>query len=193
MEERFHHKLKKPMTVLNPGEHFACRDDRILATLLGSCVAVCLKDEETGVCGMNHFMLPGDFRNMDIFANATGRYGMFAMELLIGEMIKQGGRREKLTAKIFGGGHVLNLGFREASVSESNVKFVKAFLSMEGIKIIGQDVGGHQGRKLLFFTQNGDVYVRKLASTAQAKVVKAEKAYQSRLAREQPKSGVTIF
>ena len=193
MQSRFNPKFKKTMTILHPGEHFACKDDRILATLLGSCVAVCLKDQETGVCGMNHFMLPGDFRSMDIFDNATGRYGMFAMELLLGEMIKLGSRRQKLTAKIFGGGHVLNFDSQGSSVSENNIKFVKAFLNMEGIKIIGQDLGGRQGRKVLFFTQNGDVYARKLAPTTEAKVTRAEKAYQSRLKREQPASDVTEF
>ena len=193
MQSRFHPKFKKMMSILYPGEHFACKDDRVLATLLGSCVAVCLKDQETGVCGMNHFMLPGDFRNVDIFANATGRYGMFAMELLLGEIIKLGGKRRQLTAKIFGGGHVLSFDSQGPSVPENNIKFVKAFLNMEGIRIIGQDLGGRQGRKVLFFTQNGDVYARKLASTTEAKIARAEKAYQSRPKREQPAGSVTEF
>ncbi len=182
------------MTIIQPGEYYACKDDRIIATLLGSCVAVCLRDEATGVCGMNHIMLPGDFRSTDIFADPTGRYGMFAMELLLGEMIKLGCSRDSLTAKIFGGGHVLSALSANNSVSEANIKFTKAFLNMEGIRIIGEDLGGRLGRKIMFMTKSGEVFVKKLASTTQDRVIKREEAYRNKLIAQQPKSGeVTIF
>jgi chemotaxis protein CheD len=193
MLERYHAKLRKKLTILQPGDYRACTDDRILATVLGSCVAVCLWDEETGVCGMNHFMLPGDFRSVEVFSDTTGRYGMFAMELLLGEMIKLGSRRAKLKAKVFGAGHVLNYDPSQNSVPENNIKFVKAFLRIEGIEIVKEDLGGFQGRKILFFTRDRSVFVKKLASTVEARLIEEEEAYREKIAQEQKKSRLTLF
>lgn len=194
MITRRHPKTGRLMTVIHPGEYFACRDDRIIATLLGSCVAVCLRDPATGVCGMNHIMLPGDFRSMEIYSDPTGRYGMFAMELLLGEILKLGGNRAGLTAKIFGGGHILDSVARGNSIPETNVKFVKAFLGMEGVQILNQDVGGDRGRKIMFLTKSGDVMVKRLTGTVVDKVARQDAAYRRKLAAEQPKEGeVTLF
>ncbi len=193
MQSRFHPRFKKPITILQPGDYYACKDDRILATILGSCVAVCLKDNDSGVCGMNHFMLPGDFSSMEIFNDPTGRYGMFAMEMLLGEMIKLGCQRDNLTAKVFGGGHVLNYAPSKNSVPANNINFIKAFLNMEGIKILKEDLGGFQGRKVLFFTKDNKIYIKKLGKTVDPRIIKAEEAYTAKLASQRVKTDLTLF
>lgn len=193
MIEKYDNKFKRPMVILQPGEFYACNDDRVLATVLGSCVAVCFKDLDSGISGMNHFMLPGDFSSMDVFTDQTGRYGMFAMEMLLGEMIKLGCRRDRLTAKVFGGGHVLNSAWRQDSVPENNIKFVKSFLSMEGIQVLKEDLGGFQGRKVFFFTASHTIYVKKMASDRNAEYIRQEEEYRKKLANKQEKTDLVLF
>ena len=88
-----------------PGEYFATDGDMALVTVLGSCVAACLRDPVAGVGGMNHFMLPRDDTSGALSRSA--RYGAYAMEVLINQLMRMGARRERLEAKVFGGGNVL--------------------------------------------------------------------------------------
>ena len=92
-----------------PGEYYATNKDMALVTVLGSCVSACLRDRESGIGGMNHFMLPDEGKLVGSHGNisAGGRYGVHAMELLINQILKLGGRRDRLEAKVFGGGNVL--------------------------------------------------------------------------------------
>ena len=87
MLKRYHQKLERHMVVLRPGEYYVTDQDEIIATVLGSCISVCVKDEKNQIAGMNHFMLPGDLRQSDDFTTHSARYGMYAMELLLGEII----------------------------------------------------------------------------------------------------------
>jgi chemotaxis protein CheD len=110
---------------------------------------------------------------------------MFAMELLINEMVKRGGIKEKFEAKIFGGGHVLNFRKTDGNVPESNIEFVRAFLHMEQIPILKQDVGGYSGRKILFFTDTSKVLLKRLNSTVDSKLIEEEKKYKAKLFQKQ--------
>jgi chemotaxis protein CheD len=194
MVKRFHAKLKRPMVIIQPGEYYVTDRDEIIATVLGSCISVCLKDEKHGIGGMNHFMLPGDFRLQDVFQSQSARYGMYAMELIMGDLIKLGGDREHLTAKVFGGGHVLSsVPMERSTVPKANMEFVKAFLNMEGIKVLTSDVGGTHGRKVLYLPRSGKVFVKSLVSEAKEKVVVRERRYQSHLQREAQEEDVTLF
>lgn len=181
------------MTIIQPGEFYVTKKDEVIGTVLGSCISVCLRDSQAGVGGMNHFMLPGDFRVEDIFNSQSARYGMYAMELLLGELIKIGGGREHLSAKVFGGGHVLSsVSNARGSVPQSNIEFVKAFLSMEGIPVLSSDVGGVHGRKVLFLPKTGQVFVKKLVPEAEAKVIATEEKFKRAISL--PKSEeVTLF
>ncbi|MGH7767165.1 MAG: chemotaxis protein CheD, partial [Candidatus Binatia bacterium] len=87
------------------GGVFASRDPTVVRTVLGSCVSACLFDPLTNVGGMNHFMLPDGEPDGD----QPTRYGINAMEVLINEIMKLGGERRRLRAKVFGAGHVLNI------------------------------------------------------------------------------------
>lgn len=174
------------MVIIYPGE-FYVSDTDIIATVLGSCISVCIKDKKTGIAGMNHFMLPGDVRSEEIFLSESSKYGMFAMEQLINEIIKNNGSKKNFEAKVFGGGHVLNFRKTDGNVPESNIEFVQSFLNMEQIKIVKQDVGGYTGRKILFFSDTSKVLLKRLQPTVDSKIIEAERRYKTELFKEQEK------
>lgn len=151
-----HHFQHNAVKVL-PGEYFVSRDSLAIMTVLGSCIAACLWDSRMRVGGMNHFMLPeGDS------ADASGRYGSYAMELLINEMMKLGARRETLQAKIFGGAQVMH-NFTTLNVGERNTRFVQNYLATERIPVVSEDVLDIYPRKVVFFPVTGKVMVKRLA------------------------------
>jgi chemotaxis protein CheD len=120
--------------------------DVVLTTLLGSCVAACLRDPMAGVGGMNHFLLPGE-------AGASGlRYGVHAMELLVNGLIKRGARRERLEAKLFGGARLSD---HLADVGSQNADFAERFLREEGIRFMGGSLRGEQPRRIQFWPVSG--------------------------------------
>jgi len=186
MYKRFSPKFNRTMVIIYPGEYHVSPHD-VIATVLGSCISVCIKDTKTGMGGMNHFMLPGDVRSEDIFLSASAKYGMFAMEQLINEMLKKGGSQKHFQAKVFGGGHVLNFRKTDGNVPESNIDFVRAFLKMEQIEIVKEDVGGYSGRKILFFPDTSKVLLKRLKSTVDSKIIEAEQAYKTKLFQEKEK------
>ena len=181
MYRMFNKKLNKNVVIIQPGELYVTQDPQeAIATVLGSCVSVCLVDLKTGVGGMNHFMLPGDFRNEEMFNSKSGRYGMFAMESLINEIMKKGGKKENFVAKIFGGGHVLNYRKADGNVPDANINFAKTYLGFEEISIVASDVGGNSGRKIIFMPlTNGKVMVKKLAPTGGENFMKEEEQYKA--------------
>ena len=140
---------------LMAGEYFVHDgDDILLTTTLGSCIATCLWDPETRVGGMNHFMLPGG----DV---SSGRYGSYAMELLLIEMMKRGARRETLEAKVFGGGQMIQ-GVDSMNIGERNTAFAVDHLKTERIPIVARDVLGGCARKVCFLPATGKVMVKRL-------------------------------
>lgn len=142
-----------------PNEYYVTGDDLMISTVLGSCVAACIRDPLTGVGGMNHFMLPeGDSQSP---ASATMRYGAFAMEVLVNEVLKAGAARERLEAKVFGGGAVL-AAMHQTNIGERNGQFVLNYLKMEGIPVLAQDLGDVQARRISYFPRDGRVMVRKM-------------------------------
>jgi chemotaxis protein CheD len=173
-----HPFFKEPVIVIQPGEYYASEKGEIISTVLGSCVAVALFDETAKIGGMNHFMLPEEKSNyQEFYKTRSGRYGMYAMELLINALLKLGANKFKLKAKAFGGANVLSqmpppgkpkqksLMVNEAgfSVAEKNVHFALNYLKIEEIPLLNSDVGGGVGRKLFFFTDTNKVLVKKLS------------------------------
>ncbi len=139
-----------------PGEYFVHQEDLLIMTTLGSCIAACLWDREARIGGMNHFMLPeGDA--------GSGRYGSYAMELLINEMLKHGATRATMEAKVFGGGQVID-GMHTMNVGERNTGFVMEYLKTERIPIVSKDVLGPYPRKVCFLPASGKAMVKRLAS-----------------------------
>lgn len=151
-----HHFQFNAVKVL-PGEYFVANENLVITTVLGSCIAACIWDSRMRVGGINHFMLP-DGDSMDV----SGRYGSYAMELLINEMLKHGARRETMQAKIFGGAQVMH-GFTTMNVGERNTAFVVSYLQTERIPVVSEDVLDIYPRKVCFFPVTGKAMVKRLA------------------------------
>jgi chemotaxis protein CheD len=157
-----------------PGEYYVDTEDLLVMTTLGSCIAACLWDRNAKVGGMNHFMLPDG-------AGDSGRYGSYAMELLINEMMKRGASRMTMEAKIFGGGAVIS-GMNSINVGERNTKFVTEFLAMERIPIVSKDVLDIYPRKVCFLPASGKAMVKRLAAANAEALVAQDRVAAQRAA-----------
>jgi chemotaxis protein CheD len=170
-----------------PGEYYFTAKDMLIVTVLGSCVSACIRDRVTGLGGMNHFMLPDGGSDPNSPISASARYGTYAMEILINDLLKAGARRDNLEAKVFGGGAVLK-GFTAINVGERNAAFVQTFLRNEKIRIVAEDLNDIYPRKVYFFPRTGKVLVKKLMQAHNDTLAKREIEYASRL-KKQPVAG----
>ena len=143
------------------GGVFASREPAVVRTVLGSCIAVCLRDPVTCIGGMNHFMLPSGGAGEE----ASARYGIHAMELLINDCMKLGADRRRFEAKLFGGGHVLRVRESDGNVPQRNIAFALEFLQAERIPILKRDLGGYAAREIYFYTHSGRLLLKRLAQT----------------------------
>lgn len=150
--------LKSESRYLYPGMVFAEPGRFSVTTLLGSCVSVCLWDPAARVGGMNHYLLP--LWNGD--GLMTPRYGNIAIPMLIEKLVQAGCSKTNLRAKVFGGASVLDSSGGFLNVGERNIRYAEAALEEARIPVAGRDVGGTCGRKILFETDSGDVFVKKL-------------------------------
>jgi chemotaxis protein CheD len=162
-----------------PGQYHAARAGAI-TTVLGSCVSTCLWDPVERIGGMNHFMLPGDTASPGSPWAASARLGVYAMEVVINEMIRLGADRRRLVAKVFGGAQLL-AGFDRLDVGAKNSEFVLEFLKVEGIRVLAQDLLDVCPRKVHFFVDSGKVQVKRLALTPSEPVQLREREYLKRL------------
>lgn len=159
------HHFQCDVVKVLPGEYFVANDDIMVMTVLGSCIAACIWDTERKLGGMNHFMLPdGDV------AEGSGRYGSYAMELLINEMLKLGAKRETMQAKVFGGAQVM-ASFNSINVGQRNTQFVFDYLATERISVVSQDVLDICPRKVCFFPKTGQAWVKRLAHSHPESVI----------------------
>jgi chemotaxis protein CheD len=139
-----------------PGEHYVTGSpEEMLVTVLGSGVAACIRDPAIGVGGMNHFMLPESRDGQWGAASASLRYGNFAMETLINDILKQGGHRTRLEVKVFGGASIMGA----SAVGQSNGEFVLSYLKAEGLAVVAQDLWGEYPRRVHYFPATGKVHV----------------------------------
>jgi chemotaxis protein CheD len=173
---------------LLPGAYLASSRDMVIATVLGSCVAACLYDRASGVFGMNHFMLPRGNGE----ASKSMRYGAYAMEVLLNEMFKLGARRERLEAKVTGGGAVLPA-MKLLNVGERNAAFVIDYLNTEGIPIRATDLEGQYARKIYLYGATGRVRVRQLRTLKNDTVPRRDAEYLARLQDAQVAGEVSLF
>ncbi|MDR7049692.1 chemotaxis protein CheD [Duganella sp. 3397] len=174
-----------------PGEYYFTNKDMLIVTVLGSCVSACIRDRVTGLGGMNHFMLP-DGGGDGSPVSASARYGTYAMEILINDLLKAGAKRENLEAKVFGGGAVLK-GFTAINVGERNAAFVLSFLKTERIRVVAEDLNDIHPRKVYFFPRTGKVLVKKLMQTHNDTLVKREVEYASRLKKAPVGGEIDLF
>ena len=169
-----------------PGEYFVYNEDILIMTTLGSCIAACIYDRNAKVGGMNHFMLPEG-------SGDSGRYGSFAMELLINEMMKCGASRLTMEAKVFGGGQVI-AGMNTMNVGERNTAFVVDYLKTERIPIVSKDVLDIYPRKVCFLPASGKAMVKRLAPTnVDALAAQDRAAVQAAASASRTTSTVDLF
>jgi len=193
MHKKFSKRFNRTMIILTPGEYYASKGKEIISTCVGSCIATCLFDEENKVAGMNHFLLPGVVNTKDMLHTEIGRYGMYAMDLLIGELIKLGADREKIKAKVFGGGSVLRFRKTDGDIPQSNIQFIKKFLKLERIPLIIEDVGESWIRVILFFCDTGKVLLKRLSYASAQDTVQQEEKYKVTLFRKRVQEPPFIF
>jgi chemotaxis protein CheD len=175
-----------------PGEYYVSKREMLMVTVLGSCVAACIRDRISGIGGINHFMLPDDKRDDDSRFGRSMRYGDYAMEILINQLLKLGARRQNLEAKVFGGGNVLP-GFKNHVVGERNARFVCEYLSTEGIKVVAKDLLGNHPRKVYFFPATGRVLVKKLKSMHNDTIIARERSYSEALRGAKVEGEIELF
>jgi chemotaxis protein CheD len=178
-----------------PGEFYVSISSEIISTVLGSCVSACIWDAQVGVGGMNHFMLPKRSRHSseawgDTPVGAATRYGNVAMERLINAVLINGGKRENLEVKVFGGAKVLDI---DSDVGQRNIDFVMAYLKAEGYPLEAYNVGGLLPRKIIFHPDSGRVRQKKLYKTHNQTLQEREQLYASQLEGQTIQGEVTLF
>jgi chemotaxis protein CheD len=175
-----------------PGEYYATGRNMVLVTVLGSCVCACIRDRVSGIGGMNHFMLPDSGQDRNNPLGESARYGVYAMEILINQLLKMGAKRSNLEAKVFGGASVLR-GFTVNNVGERNAEFVMQFLKTEKIPVLAQDMLDVNPRKVYYFPTTGLVRVKNLKQVHNDTIISREAEYNSRLHYAKLEGDVELF
>jgi chemotaxis protein CheD len=177
-----------------PGEYYVTKSEEGVSTTLGSCIAACIRDRVSGIGGMNHFMLPastndsGDWKASGL--GAATRYGNYAMEHLINEIMRNGGRRENLEVKIFGGGRIME---KMTDVGLRNIAFVRDYLGSEGLTLLAEDVGDIYPRMVIYFPVTGVAKVKRLRSLHNNVIASQEKSYVDSIANQPVSGDVELF
>jgi chemotaxis receptor (MCP) glutamine deamidase CheD len=170
------------------GEVVASATPLLLQTLLGSCVAVCLRDPVACVGGMNHILLPGTCEG----DHRLSRCGVHAMELLINAIMHAGGDRRKLVAKAFGAGNIV-ASLQSPTIGEQNAAFVRSFLSTEGIPLVAQRLGGLRPVQVNFRTDTGKATVHTVDGSRLPTILSAEEEFRCTFAKADSGGQVTLF
>ncbi|MCF2829447.1 chemoreceptor glutamine deamidase CheD [Pseudoalteromonas piscicida] len=174
-----------------PGEFYVSKQDELISTVLGSCIAACVYDEKLGIGGMNHFMLPGAKALREVHADDLNcRYGNWAMEYLINEVLKNGASRSNLKIKLFGGGKIISA---MTDIGEGNIRFAQAYVEEESLNLISQDVGGPWPRKVIFHPQSGKAQVKKLRTMHNNTIEQREVRYLHDIEAQDNKTDIELF
>jgi chemotaxis protein CheD len=178
-ETRAAPRSEVPEIVLFIGGVYASSNPVVVRTLLGSCVAVCLFDPKRCIGGMNHFLLPEGASQQP--GDTATRYGVHAMDQLIGALMKLGAERSRLVAKVFGGGHVVGVNPDAFAVPRRNVDFARQFLCDEGMPVLSEDVGGYSPREVRFHATSGRARVRRIVGlTTRARLLHRERQWNQK-------------
>ncbi len=180
------------MVKVFPGEFYVTdKADETLVTVLGSCVAACIRDLRLGIGGMNHFMLPqGRADGWGGDASQSTRFGNFAMEKLINELIKVGCARENLEIKVFGGGNVTD---SRNAIGTDNADFVLRYLQAEGLRCVASDLGGQLPRRIHYYPSTGKVVRRLLGTSDSSVIARDESEYARRLSSHSTAGEIELF
>ncbi len=178
-----------------PGEYYVTNENELITTVLGSCISACIRDKESGIGGMNHFMLPVTTSekmkkgNEAVVGNAT-RYGNFAMEHLINTILSNGGKRKNLEVKLFGGGKIIPT---LTDIGIKNIEFVLDYIDTEGLLLLSQDLGNTYPRKIIYFPQTGKVGMKRIQDLHNATIVQRERQYFDNIKNAPVAGDVELF
>ncbi len=176
-----------------PGETYTtARKDEAIITVLGSCVAACIRDPRSGLGGMNHFMLPESATGQwGEELSAAMRYGNFAMEALINAVLKSGCTRRDLEIKLFGGASFTS---GPSMIGQKNGDFALRYLKEEGLRVVASDLGGVFGRRIHYHPATGKVARLFLRGAGKDQVAAEERRYGAELRRKPVDGGdVQLF
>lgn len=178
-----------------PGEFYVTKQAEMIATTLGSCVSACIWDEKNGIGGMNHFMLPLTDKDKDevVWGNLPSdatRYGNYAMEHLINEIMTNGGLRRNIRAKVFGGGKVLKQG---SDIGAKNIDFVLQYLDVERIPLLSHDLGDLYPRKVIFDPVTGRAKMKKLREMHNNTILVRETNYHKSIEKKPVEGDIELF
>jgi len=191
-DKRYYDQISEHTIVkLYSGDCYVAQEHgEMLVTILGSCISACIRDPLLQLGGMNHFLLPETSDKSVIGTSSSARFGAYAMEQLINELLKRGAVKSRLEAKVFGGGNVIA---SSAMIGDKNVQFVRQFLKTEGIKIASEHLGGTSPRRIHYFPDTGKVMMRILKRKEDMQIIEEEKAYAKKLIAKPVEGDVELF
>lgn len=185
---------QRPAAKILPGEYYVTTHAETIVTVLGSCVSACIRDPKNQIGGMNHFMLPqsrdssGQWAGSDI--NLATRYGTYAMEHMINDILKHGGERENLEVKMVGGGQIIE---GMSDVGSQNIAFIRHYLLTEGLTIVGQDLGDIYPRKVVYHADSGRLQVRRLRTLHNDTIFERERRYKEEIDHQDQDGEIDLF
>ncbi len=186
-------RFKATSVMVLPGRHYvSAAPEEMIVTLLGSCVAACIRDPIAAVGGLNHFLLPESETGQWGQADAAMRYGNHAMETLINDIIKRGGERSRLEIKVFGGAQVID-SQSTLAIGRKNAEFVGKYLQNEGFRIVAEHLGGPLPRRIHYFPVTGKVNMLLLRRAPDNDLFKKERDYQSSIKTDEESGDVELF
>jgi len=187
-DPRFTHEIASIL----PGEYFVSGEPMVVYTVLGSCISACIRDPAAGVGGMNHFMLPEPKEGGNDSWGESTRYGSFAMESLINDILKRGGHKSRLEIKLFGAGKIYE---GHIDVGARNAEWVLKYLRTEGLTPVKTDLGDVYPRKVYYFTESGRVLIKKIERVKNRTIFDREAQYAEKIqsVKQQPEADVTLF
>ena len=178
-----------------PGEYYVTSTDEAITTVLGSCISACVRDRELRIGGMNHFMLPEDTSDgtsswLDKATGLATRYGSFAMESLINDLLKRGAKRNRLEVKLFGGGKMIA---SMLDIGARNIAFAHQWLKTECLPIVAEDVGDVTPRRIIYTPIDGKVRVKHLQSMESRAIATREQTYLSTFRKKPDGNDIELF
>jgi chemotaxis protein CheD len=183
--------LDMPAAKILPGEYYVTSQDEVIVTVLGSCISACVRDRRYKIGGMNHFMLPMQSGVPDPkTADKSTRYGNYAMEHMINDILKNGGRRENLEVKIFGGGKILAT---MTDIGQRNIDFVHDYIVTEGLDLLAEDIGDRFPRKVLYFPTTGKARVKRLKALHNNTIIEREISYMHDIETKPVEGEIELF
>jgi chemotaxis protein CheD len=188
-------QLERWSAKILPGEYYVTSTDEAITTVLGSCISACVRDRELRIGGMNHFMLPEDTSEgtsswLDKATGLATRYGSFAMESLINDLLKRGAKRNRLEVKLFGGGKMIA---SMLDIGARNIAFAHQWLKTECLPIVAEDVGDVTPRCIIYTPIDGKVRVKHLQSMESRAIATREQTYLSTFRKKPDGNDIELF